>query len=389
MSQGIESLLKRISQLVLRRWEVHLSFLSDQEANEKYKFPFESTFSSESILSIKQPIEVSLLPIYRHNLLLGAVQIPTENLTHDDILEIVELTNSIIKQSLSLKEELHGAERTLNQLELENERVYFYGTLITRNKDLYKTWQALDEQLDSMTPILLCGEKGVGKHTLVHTYMEKNNLDDIEILILPISDSLSTKNQEEISSFLYQQKVDPTKYPRIIAISDYDYKNLSKQTWLKPTLLKRLSQVVITIKPLRKRLEDLILLMEHRFKASSNTKLSIMNCTPQTISALCEYNWPGNVKELFDAVDSLIKNCKQNMITADLLPVSIIGKGKIEALKKAKETNRLEDAITVLEKELIRECLKSTNWNKSLVSKQLGISRSGLINKVEKYNITH
>lgn len=390
MSQGIESLLERISQLVLRRWNVTLSFLTDLEANETYQFQFESTPSSSSLLNIKRPKEISVIPIYQHNILRGAIQISTENLPHDDVLEIAELTEEMIKQSLYLQEELHGAERAISQLEVEKEGVYSYGALITRNKELCKTWQALDEHIDSMIPILICGEKGVGKQTLAKLFIEKNGLEDkdIEIIILPITDALSAKSQEELASFLFQQKLNPTKSPRIIAIADFEYQTLSKQGWLKPVLLKRLSQIVLTIKPLRKRLEDLILLIEHRFKISSNNKLSIRDCTTQTISALCEYNWPGNVKELFDVVDNLIENCEEDEITAYLLPPAIIGQGKIEALKKAKETSRLDDAVSVLEKELIRESLHSANWNKSLVSKKLGISRSGLINKVEKYNIT-
>src|SRR3990167_33551 len=156
MSEGIESLLNRISRLVLLRWNVSLSFLSDMEANDRYKFPFESTPSTAPLINMREPQGISVIPIYQHNLLMGAMQIPSDAITHDDILEISELTETMISQSLLLQEELQGTERALNQLAIEKEKVFNYGPLITRNKDLYKTWQALDEHLDSMAPILIC-----------------------------------------------------------------------------------------------------------------------------------------------------------------------------------------------------------------------------------------
>ena len=48
---------------------------------------------------------------------------------------------------------------------------------------------------------------------------------------------------------------------------------------------------------------------------------------------------------------------------------------------------KLRDALEELEREMIREGLKRTGWNKSRLAKELGISRAGLINKVEKYNL--
>ena len=48
---------------------------------------------------------------------------------------------------------------------------------------------------------------------------------------------------------------------------------------------------------------------------------------------------------------------------------------------------KLKDALEELEKTMIREGLKRTNWNKSRLAKELGISRAGLIMKVEKYGL--
>ena len=59
-------------------------------------------------------------------------------------------------------------------------------------------------------------------------------------------------------------------------------------------------------------------------------------------------------------------------------------KGKVQG---ARVHGKLKDALEELEREMIREGLRRTGWNKSKLAKELGISRAGLIMKVEKYGL--
>ncbi|RYZ66123.1 MAG: nitrogen fixation protein NifA, partial [Proteobacteria bacterium] len=77
----------------------------------------------------------------------------------------------------------------------------------------------------------------------------------------------------------------------------------------------------------------------------------------------------------------------ENKITADMLSPKILEvaeKGKVQG---ARVHGKLKDALEELERELIKEGLRRTGWNKSKLAKELGISRAGLIMKVEKYGL--
>ena len=74
-------------------------------------------------------------------------------------------------------------------------------------------------------------------------------------------------------------------------------------------------------------------------------------------------------------------------ISADLLSARIKDWGEKAKVQGVRIQGKLKDALEELEKTMIREGLKRTNWNKSRLAKELGISRAGLIMKVEKYGL--
>jgi transcriptional regulator with PAS, ATPase and Fis domain len=77
----------------------------------------------------------------------------------------------------------------------------------------------------------------------------------------------------------------------------------------------------------------------------------------------------------------------ETKITADMLSPKILDateKGKVQG---ARIHGKLKDALEDLEREMIKDGLRRTGWNKSKLAKELGISRAGLIMKVEKYGL--
>ena len=77
----------------------------------------------------------------------------------------------------------------------------------------------------------------------------------------------------------------------------------------------------------------------------------------------------------------------ENKITADMLSPKILELGDKTKVQGARLHGKLKDALEDLEREMIREGLRRTGWNKSKLAKELGISRAGLIMKVEKYGL--
>ena len=101
-----------------------------------------------------------------------------------------------------------------------------------------------------------------------------------------------------------------------------------------------------------------------------------------------DYPWPGNIRELENEVERLIVLSGEDpRIPAELLSQRIRDFGENSKVQGVRVAGKLKDALEELEKTMIREGLRRTNWNKSRLAKELGISRAGLIMKVEKYGL--
>jgi transcriptional regulator with PAS, ATPase and Fis domain len=101
-----------------------------------------------------------------------------------------------------------------------------------------------------------------------------------------------------------------------------------------------------------------------------------------------DYPWPGNIRELENEVERLIVLTGEDKnIPVDLLSARIRDFGETAKIQGARVAGKLKDSLEELEKVMIREGLRRTNWNKSRLAKELGISRAGLIMKVEKYHL--
>ncbi|NJL25904.1 MAG: nitrogen fixation protein NifA, partial [Calothrix sp. SM1_5_4] len=110
--------------------------------------------------------------------------------------------------------------------------------------------------------------------------------------------------------------------------------------------------------------------------------------TKRALEKLYDYAWPGNVRELQNEMERLIVLAgAETKITADMLSPKILELGDKTKVQGARLHGKLKDALEDLERDMIREGLRRTGWNKSKLAKELGISRAGLIMKVEKYGL--
>ena len=110
----------------------------------------------------------------------------------------------------------------------------------------------------------------------------------------------------------------------------------------------------------------------------------------KTMEKMLDYPWPGNVRELENEVERLVVLAGQDKtVTPDLLSPRITDHGSsISGVSRGINTSgSLKSALEELEALMIREGLKRCNYNKSKLSKELGVSRASLIMKVEKYGL--
>lgn len=154
-------------------------------------------------------------------------------------------------------------------------------------------------------------------------------------------------------------------------------------------LYYRLNVIKISIPPLRERKEDIPLLINHFIKQLSPVfNKSIVDITPEALELLKSYYWPGNVRELRNIIERGLNQCNSSVITKDDLPSEISvdfpmtgynsSLGQIIGNDLAKKNSqRIED------KKHISELMEKYNGNKTLVAKELGISRVTLYKKLE------
>ena len=168
---------------------------------------------------------------------------------------------------------------------------------------------------------------------------------------------------------------------RIIAATNTKIEDALASGKLRYDLYYRLSFVLLRLPPLRDRLDDLPLLVDHFILLfNKKFKKKIRGITPEALEALSYHQWPGNIRELENVIGRAFALSNSDVITvADLPP----------ELKDGREIEVREGIISVreAEKELIQRALAETNGNKTKAAKLLGIGRKTLYMKMKKYNI--
>jgi transcriptional regulator with PAS, ATPase and Fis domain len=102
-----------------------------------------------------------------------------------------------------------------------------------------------------------------------------------------------------------------------------------------------------------------------------------------------DHNWPGNIRELKNLVEHLIAlSGKNETIEPKHLPMEILANSssKISAGNRKKDSD-LKNSLQFFEKKTIEDVLKRVKCNKTITSRELGISRATLNNKIEKFSI--
>lgn len=104
---------------------------------------------------------------------------------------------------------------------------------------------------------------------------------------------------------------------------------------------------------------------------------------------LCAYDWPGNVRDLENAVQSAMILCVDRQIHPGHLPARIKSyqMERLTAPQEAEEDTSLRDTNSLAEKARILSALQKHNYNRTLTAEALNISRKTLFNKMKRYNL--
>ena len=177
---------------------------------------------------------------------------------------------------------------------------------------------------------------------------------------------------------------------RIIAATNKNLKDAIANNTFREDLYYRLNTVGIETPALRERKEDVLPLANFFAKKySDELKKAISGFSPQAVKYLTRHNWPGNIRELQNAIERAVLMAESNLIGVEDLTLNAT-KGdasSIDALgiKIPPSGIKLDD----LERNTIIEALKMTNWVQKDAAELLGVSRRVLNYKVKIHNINH
>ena len=174
---------------------------------------------------------------------------------------------------------------------------------------------------------------------------------------------------------------------RVIAATNRNLKDEIKTSNFREDLYYRLCIIPIKMPPLRERKEDIPLLVNHFMEKCSlkiSNKQKINEITSAALSALIDYNWPGNIRELENAIEHAYIRSKTNRIENEALPRSITGSG----LKEIESTIAGEVKGEEMEKLQIKALLEKYSGNKTRIAKDLGLSRTTLWRRFKKHNLS-
>ena len=170
---------------------------------------------------------------------------------------------------------------------------------------------------------------------------------------------------------------------RVLAASNRDMERAVKEGRLREDLFYRLSVFSITMPPLRDRIEDVPLLAEAFIRYySERDRKQIIGANEDTLLALRNHPWPGNVRQLRNVIERALVVAKGPLITPNDLPTEFRWAGKSEA---SQVQVRLGTTIDDAERELITRTIEFAGGNKTRAAEILGISAKTLYNKLERY----
>ena len=171
---------------------------------------------------------------------------------------------------------------------------------------------------------------------------------------------------------------------RLITATNKNLEEAIAQGTFREDLFYRLNVFTIFLPPLRERKADILLLAEHFVeKYSAQHNKNILRISTPAIDMLTAYHFPGNVRELENAIERALLVCDANVIHGHHLPPTL----QTAEVSGTETRATLESAVTAFERDLIQDSLKSTNGNVAKAARMLDSTERILGYKIKKYGI--
>jgi two-component system response regulator AtoC len=361
-----------------------------------------------------------------------------------------------------IDDELHTAiQRALKQKDIADENVklkealdrrFGLESIVSHDLRMLKIFEVIENVADSRATILITGENGTGKSMIaraIHKKSSRRKAPFVEVACGALPDTLleselfghmagsftgATHNkigkfqqsdkgsifldeigtasqalQVKLLRVLQELQFEPLGGTETISIDTRTIlatnENLEvavAEGKFRQDLFYRVNVIHIELPSLRERPDDIPLLAEHFLRSACvEFARDVQGFSTTAMNAMLSYSWPGNIRELENAIQRSVLLTKTKSIDLDSLPRSISGQPHAgsapSSASSAGTSNRNPEARTVRqtlsealeepERSIILQVLKSNGWNRNVTAEQLGINRTTLYKKMKKLGL--
>lgn len=324
----------------------------------------------------------------------------------------------------------------LEALKKEISRLYSFEDIISKNHEIQAIFDILPDIAESDSTVLIEGESGTGKELFaraIHNLSKRKknpfiavncsalpeNLLESELfgykkgaftdakkdkpgrfalaeggtLFLDEVGDLSPPLQAKLLRVLQEKEYEPLggttpvkSNVRILAATNQNLIEKVQQQSFREDLFYRLNIIKLTLPPLRRRKEDIPLLVEH-FLHKFNLKMGkrIKGVSDEVIRLFMFYDFPGNVRELENLIEHAFVICRGVEITPEHLPKEFLEK---VSFHKNIQKGLLKSQFQEMEVEIIKAALKRNKGHRGKTARELGIDPCTLWRKMKRYGIT-
>jgi len=344
---------------------------------------------------------------------------------------IAIITNQIKLAQSEIKAQRLSQQNQLLQQQVDSE---YRGELISKSDIMQKTLTMIEQVANTNASILLTGENGTGKSMFaryIHQMSARKSSNLISVNMGAVTENLFESEMfghvkgaftdakstrigrfeladqgslflDEIANTPYSQqgkllrvledsqfeKVGANKTQsadvRLICATNADLNNAVNVGEFRKDLLYRINTIVIDIPPLRQRKEDILLLAQSFLNESANKQLQKpLTLNDDAQSALLNYDWPGNIRELHHVMERAQILCKAENIGVDDLGLPTNSTAVEPTVINPSSCGELLN-LAELELNIIDQRLAHFNGNALKAAKSLGLSRSAFYRRLEK-----
>ncbi len=299
-------------------------------------------------------------------------------------------------------------------------RRHGFDVLIGRGAEHRRLLDQVTAASTTAVPVLIVGEPGTGKLLVARTIHHRGSHRTAPVLIhdcktlppevlerqlfgLPLEPSRRSIAGVEGATVLVDEVLELPRdlqarlvsgledgRVRLIATTSGDPDLALRSEQLRPDLYYTLTTLVIRVRPLRERLDELPLLAQHLLeRANLRGVRRREGFSRSAIDALLAYDWPGNLHELGRVVDEAHSRGSTPLIQVDEIPAAIRGERGGAYLMSALPAGPipLKEMLTRVERRLIEKALERSGDNKSRAAKLLGINRPYLYRRIKELGI--